>query len=55
MELKERIWNQHLVNREIAKPKTPTYEADVKIDNVHYVLTIDRKTEEMLEYRAAQW
>ena len=33
----------------------PTFEADVKIDNVHYVVVIERATDKMLSYRAAQW
>ena len=38
------------------KPKLqPTFEADVKLNNIHYVVVIDRETDRVLSYRAAQW
>ena len=33
----------------------PTFEADVKYKGVHYVVVIERATDKMLSYRAAQW
>ena len=52
-ELARKLYKQFIENRYI--PPHNTYEADAKIDNVHYVLTIERETDRMISYRAAQW
>lgn len=53
--LKKRIHTKYLLNWKIYNKFYDFREFDVEMNGIHYVITINMKTHEMVDCRAAQW